>query len=111
MSDAVEVRQFGLGEFDQRYGALRLTATAEVRQAMVQSLRRYGQISPLVVWPEAGVWVLIDGFKRLEAARHVPELETLSARLIDADPRTAKAAMYGLNQFSRRHCKQHSCKL
>jgi ParB-like chromosome segregation protein Spo0J len=96
------VRQFGLGEFDQRYGALRLTATAEVRQAMIQSQRRYRQISPLVVWPEAGSWVLIDGFKRLEAARQVPELETLGARLIDADPRTAKAANYGLNQFSRR---------
>jgi len=102
MSDTTEVRQFGLDEFDQRYAALRLQATIEVRQAMIQSLRRYGQISPLVVWRTAGAWVLIDGFKRLEAARQVPELETLGARLIEADPRTAKAAIYGLNQLSRR---------
>jgi ParB-like chromosome segregation protein Spo0J len=102
MSQALEVRQLALDEFDQRYAALRLQATSEARQAMIQSLRRYGQISPLVVWPSAGAWVLIDGFKRVEAARQVPELLTLDARLIEADPRTAKAAIYGLNRLSRR---------
>ena len=44
---------------------------------MVQSLGRYGQISPLVVWPSDDDWVLIDGFKRVEAAKHVPGLDTL----------------------------------
>jgi len=102
MSDLSEERQLALNEFDERYAGLRLQATAEGRQAMVQSLRRYGQISPLVVWSAAGSWVLIDGFKRLEAARHVPELTALAVRRIEADPRTAKAAIYGLNQLSRR---------
>lgn len=102
MSDPSPARELALDEFDERYAGLRLQATAEARQAMIQSLRRYGQISPLVVWPTAGVWVLIDGFKRLEAARQVSGLTTLGARLIEADARTAKAAMYGLNQLSRR---------
>lgn len=102
MSDPSPARELALDEFDERYAGLRLQATAEARQAMIQSLRRYGQISPLVVWPTAGVWVLIDGFKRLEAARQVAGLTTLAARLIEADARTAKAAMYGLNQLSRR---------
>ena len=102
MSEMVLARQLALGELDERYSGLRLQATAEVRQAMIQSLRRYGQLSPVVVWPTAGVWVLIDGFKRLEAARHLPELATLAARPIEADARTAKAAMYGMNQGSRR---------
>lgn len=102
MSQAPEVRQLACDEFDQRYAALRLQATAEARQAMVESLRRYGQLSPLVVWPTAGCWVLLDGFKRVEAARQVPELPVLDARLIEADARTAKAAMYGLNRWSRR---------
>jgi ParB-like chromosome segregation protein Spo0J len=69
---------------------------------MVQSLGRYGQISPLVVWPSDDDWVLIDGFKRVEAAKHVPGLDTLGARLINADPKTAKAAIYGLNRLSHR---------
>lgn len=102
MSEVAEARQLALDEFDERYSGLRLQATAESRQAMIQSLRRYGQLSPVVVWPTCGSWVLIDGFKRLEAARHLPELATLAARLIEADARTAKAAIYGLNQWSRR---------
>ena len=51
MSDAAEVRQFALDQFDQRYAALRLQATEEARRVMIQSLGRYGQIAPLVVWP------------------------------------------------------------
>jgi ParB family transcriptional regulator, chromosome partitioning protein len=102
MLDLVEARQLALGEFDERYSGLRLQATAEARQAMIQSLRRYGQLSPVVVWPTCGVWVLIDGFKRLEAARHLPELATLAARTIEADARSAKAAVYGMNQWNRR---------
>jgi hypothetical protein len=102
MSDAVEVRYFALDEFDQRYAALRLQATAEARQVMIQSLGRYGQISPLVVWPTDDAWVLVDGFKRVEAARQVPGLHTLSAHLIDADRKTAKAAIYGLNRLGHR---------
>ena len=102
MTDAAELRQFALDEFDQRYAALRLQATMEARQTMIQSLVRYGQVSPLVVWPAGDAWVLIDGFKRVDAARKVPGLNTLGARLIDADPKTAKAAIYGLNRLSHR---------
>jgi ParB-like chromosome segregation protein Spo0J len=102
MPETAEVREFALDEFDYRYAALRLQAGAEARQAMIQSLRRYGQISPVVVWRADDAWVLIDGFKRVEAARQVPGLVTLAARLIDADPHTAKAAIYGLNRLTRR---------
>jgi hypothetical protein len=102
MADAPEVRQFALDQFDQRYAPLRLQATEEAREAMIQSLGRYGQIAPLVVWPADDAWVLIDGFKRVEAARQIPGLETLVARSIAADPRTAKAAIYGLNRLGRR---------
>jgi hypothetical protein len=43
---------------------------------------------------------LIDGFKRLAAGRLGREVSTLCARVIDADERTAKAAIYGLNRVS-----------
>ena len=74
MSNVTEVRRFALDEFDQRYATLRLQATAEARQAMIQSLVRYGQVSPLVVWRADDAWVLIDGFKRVEAAKQVPRI-------------------------------------
>ena len=45
--------------------------------------------------------MLVDGFKRLAAARGLKGLETLSARRIEVDERNAKAAMYGLNRIGR----------
>ena len=55
-----------------------------------------------MVWRADDAWVLVDGFKRVEAAKQVPGLDTLNARLIDADPKTAKAAICGLTRLSDR---------
>lgn len=68
---------------------------------MARSLRRYGQLSPVVVCLREGIAVLIDGFKRLVAARGLKGLASLSARRIEVDERGAKAAMYGLNRIGR----------
>jgi ParB-like chromosome segregation protein Spo0J len=56
----------------------------------------------VVVCVEHGRVELIDGFKRLAAARVVAGLGTLSARQIEADDRTAKAAIYVLNRVGGR---------
>lgn len=102
MSDwsAEEYRALALEEIDVRYSRYRLSAL-EAEEAMARSLRRYGQISPLVVCLREEVPVLIDGFKRLAAARGLKGLSSLSARRIEADERGAKAAMYGLNRTGR----------
>jgi ParB-like chromosome segregation protein Spo0J len=68
---------------------------------MGRSLRRYGQISPVVVCLREETPVLIDGFKRLAAARGLKGFSSLSARRIEVDERGAKAAMYGLNRTGR----------
>ena len=57
-------------------------------------------MSPVVVFRWQGRYELIDGFKRLAAARTVRELSSLCVRVIDADERSAKAAIYGLNRMS-----------
>jgi hypothetical protein len=46
--------------------------------------------------------VLVDGFKRHDAASRVKSLGELLARRIEADERSAKAAMYGLNRLGGR---------
>jgi ParB-like chromosome segregation protein Spo0J len=97
---ADEFRTLRLEEIDERYRRYRVTVL-EAEEAMARSLRRYGQISPLVVCLREDVPVLVDGFKRLAAARGLKGFETLSAKRIDADERTAKAAMYGLNRTGR----------
>jgi ParB-like chromosome segregation protein Spo0J len=69
---------------------------------MARSLERYGQISPMVVCLRDGHYELIDGFKRLAAARMISGYSRVSIRLILVDERGAKAAIYGLNRAGGR---------
>jgi ParB-like chromosome segregation protein Spo0J len=97
-----EVRELALDEFDQRFARYRLQGDSAARQAMIASLRRFGQLSPVVVCELGGSVVLVDGFKRHDAAGDTKGLDRLSARRIEADEASAKAAMYGLNCLARR---------
>jgi ParB-like chromosome segregation protein Spo0J len=94
-----EVRPLALDVLGERYRRYRLADPA-AEEAMAQSLRRYGQISPVVVCLRDGQPQLIDGFKRRMAAALLP-LPTLSARVLELDERTAKAAIFGLNSIGQ----------
>lgn len=95
-----DVRPVALGELDERFRRYRLRVP-DAAQAMAGSLRRYGQMSPVVVCRLEETLVLIDGFKRLEAARSLKGFTTLNVRWIAADERSAKAALYLLNRVGR----------
>jgi ParB-like chromosome segregation protein Spo0J len=88
-------------EIGEHYGRYRLHVP-EAERAMARSLQRYGQLSPVVVCRRQERYELIDGFKRLGAVRSLVEIEYLSARLMEADERSAKAAIYGLNRAGGR---------
>jgi len=90
-----------LTEIGEHYGRYRLHLP-EAERAMARSLERYGQLSPLVVCRRDDRYELIDGFKRLGAARALAGWWYLAARLLEADERTAKAAIYGLNRAGGR---------
>ena len=66
------------------YGRYRLHQP-EAERAMARSLDRYGQLSPVVVCQREGHYELIDGFKRLGAARGRTSMSHLSARVMEAD--------------------------
>jgi ParB-like chromosome segregation protein Spo0J len=95
-----EVRPLPLEVLGEHYRRYRLP-DAEAEAAMARSLRRYGQVAPVVVCLREEAPQVLDGFKRLAAARSLPGLKALSARLLAADERTAKAAIYGLNRTGR----------
>jgi hypothetical protein len=76
-------------QIGEHYGRYRLHQP-EAERAMARSLERYGQLSPVVVCRRAGGLELIDGFKRLGAVRVLGTMKVLSARLLEADERTAK---------------------
>jgi ParB-like chromosome segregation protein Spo0J len=86
--------------FDERFGVYRL-GSAEAPATMVASLREFGQLSPVVCCRREDLACLLDGFQRLRAARHL-QLPALNALFLEVDDRQAKAAMYRLNQGSRR---------
>jgi len=86
----------GLGQQYRRY---RL-ADPEAEEAMAGSLRRWGQLAPVVACVRQEKLELLDGFKRWSAARQITGM-TLSVRVLEVDERTAKAAILGLNRGQR----------
>ncbi len=97
---AGDVRFLTLSQLGQRYRRYRLP-DPEAEAAMAGSFQRYGQLTPVVVCLRQETYEILDGFKRLAAARAIG-LKTLSIRLLEADERVAKAAIHGLNQTGRR---------
>ena len=91
----VLIRQ--LGEHYHRY---RLS-DADAEADMVQSLHRYGQLSPVTVCLRQDSLEVVDGFKRLAAADKLG-WASLSVRLLAADEQHIKAAIYGLNCTGQR---------
>jgi ParB-like chromosome segregation protein Spo0J len=98
--EAGQVRVLPVDAFGQHYRRYRLPDAA-AETAMARSLERYGQVAPVVVCLREETPEILDGFKRVTAARVVPGMRGLSARLLAADERAAKAAIYGLNRGSR----------
>jgi hypothetical protein len=99
--EASAVRPLALEVLGERYRRYRLSDPA-AEEAMARSLQRYGQIAPVVVCVHDGSAEVVDGFKRLAAARLLlPRWSTLCVRLLAVDERGAKAAIYALNRVSR----------
>jgi hypothetical protein len=94
------VRPVALEALGQHYRRYRL-ADPPAEVAMAGSLRRWGQLSPVVACQRGQQLALLDGFKRWSAARQVVGLATLSVRVLAVDERTAKAAILGLNRGQR----------
>jgi ParB-like chromosome segregation protein Spo0J len=93
------VRPVALPALGQRYRRYRL-GDPPAEEAMAGSLRRWGQLSPVVVCGRGEELELLDGFKRFSAAPRAG-LTTLSVRVLAMDEPTAKAAILGLNRGQR----------
>lgn len=96
-----EIQPLCLEAIDERYSRYRLQLASD-EAAILQSLKRFGQLSPVVVCVQQEQPVLIDGFKRLRAARQLRGMSTLTVRQVQLDERRAKAALFLLNQTGRR---------
>lgn len=91
-------RLLALETLDERLRRYRLVQP-KLEKQMMQSLRDYGQVAPIIVCPLDGQTVLVDGFKRLHAARSLKGFTHLSARLLEVDEQAAKVALFNLNRI------------
>jgi ParB/RepB/Spo0J family partition protein len=85
-----------LSKMGERYGAFRIV-NPRADAAMAKSMKKYGQLSPVVCARTTDSYELVDGFKRLRACRHIGT-ETLKAKILDATERVLKATIIQLNR-------------
>ena len=95
--ETVTIATASIGE---RFAPLRIVEP-QAERAMLHSMEKYGQLTPVAVCRIApGEQELLDGFKRLRAARQLG-LTFLSARPFDLSIRAGKATMLQLNRVGR----------
>ena len=99
MKEPFSIEEIAVSEIGEKYGVYRIVSPrADV--AMVKSMRKYGQITPVVCVKGAGGYELIDGFKRLRACRSLSQT-TLRVKTMEVSGRVCKAALIQLNQSGR----------
>lgn len=91
-----DIEELEVSKIGERYGALRIV-NPRADEAMLQSMQRYGQLSPVVCAGREG-YELIDGFKRLRACRRIGR-ETFKAKVLEVSERVCKAAIIQLNRL------------
>jgi ParB/RepB/Spo0J family partition protein len=99
MQHDLSVREIAVTEIGQRYGVYRII-DPRLDAAIVKSIRKYGQISPVVCVKGEQGYELIDGFKRLRACRSLDK-GTLKTTMMEVSARVCKAAMVQLNWSGR----------
>ena len=98
--ETVSLITIAASDIGERYADLRIIQpTAD--KAMERSMRRYGQLTPVVVGRHGDErYEMVDGFKRLRAGRKLgyPELQ---AKVMAGSVRVMKAAIMHLNTKAR----------
>lgn len=95
------VRCLDMSDFDLRFERYRIVQP-KADLLLARSLSKYGQLAPLVYCHLEGSLVLVDGFKRLRAARTLKGVDSLQARQLEVDEHGAKAAIFNLNRLTTR---------
>lgn len=94
--DASLVHPTKLEELGEGFSYLRLCSDEALRE-MELSLKRYGQLTPIVAWPREQGFDVIDGLKRLRAARTLG-WDTLNTQTWEGDLTHARLMVWRCNQ-------------
>jgi ParB/RepB/Spo0J family partition protein len=93
------MEEIAVSEIGEKYGVYRIV-NPRADTAMVKSIRKYGQISPVVCVKGRDGYEMLDGFKRLRACRSLNQA-TLRVKTMEVSGRVCKAAILQLNQSGR----------
>jgi ParB/RepB/Spo0J family partition protein len=99
MKEPFCIEEIAVSEIGEKYGVYRIVSP-RADAAMVKSIRKYGQISPVVCVKGKDGYEMIDGFKRLRACRSLNQT-TLRVKTMEVSGRVCKAAIIQLNQSGR----------
>lgn len=88
-----------ISELGETFSPLRLTRPIQ-EEALRRSLEKHGQLQPVTVARLGDRHELVDGFKRLRAARKLPRMDHLTTRELSAGPAEIKTAILLLNRSS-----------
>ena len=99
MDDGIEIEEIAVSDVGEKYGAFRIVSP-QAEAAMMKSIQRYGQMSPVVCIKRGSVYELVDGFKRLRACRRLQKT-VLKAKTEEFSERACKAAIIQLNRTGR----------
>jgi ParB/RepB/Spo0J family partition protein len=95
MKEHLCIEEIGVSEIGERYGVFRIV-NPRADAAMVKSMQKYGQISPVVCVKGGSGYEMIDGFKRLRACGRLGQT-TLRVKTMEVSGRVCKVAMIQLN--------------
>ena len=99
MDDGIEIEEIAVSEVGEKYGAFRIVSPL-AEAAMMKSIQRYGQMSPVICVKSGSGYELVDGFKRLRACRSLNKA-ILKAKTEEFSERACKAAIIQLNRSGR----------
>ena len=99
MKEPFSIEEIAVSEIGETYGVYRIVSP-RADAAMVKSIRKYGQISPVVCVKGKDGYEMIDGFKRLRACRSLNQT-MLRVKTMEVSGRVCKAAILQLNQSGR----------
>lgn len=93
---ARKTTDISIDQFGERYAGLRIV-NPKADKAIVRSLEKYGQLTPVVVTRnDSNEYELLDGFKRLRGGRAL-SFPSLRSRILELNERGSKAVIMQLN--------------
>jgi ParB/RepB/Spo0J family partition protein len=96
MKEEPVIEKIPVSEIGERYGIYRIV-NPRADAAMMKSVQKYGQLSPVVCVRVEDSYELIDGFKRLRAYRKLDKPE-LRVKTLEMNGRVCKAAIIQFNR-------------